>query len=484
MDLRAQFTQIQPVRALERELVLASSRKSGALSPRTLDLIRYALNVARLSMIRVGTRDLDVFELVAPFRHWLIEQLEYFVDPHDRQPPEWRGLQGLVAPIVERVAEVRTRILEHHAQDFDEDRLEREITRKELVVVLGGGGGSGYSHLGAFSMISEMGLTPSLIVGASMGALIGLFRAERKHYDPMAAAVALPRPSEFPRVFSPYRGFSRFGFPGTLELKARSIGTEIFANLIGRAIPTIRELGIPYRAVVTGLRTGIGLALSDIERQIERSTGRRSPIAIRRRASLFIDVVRLMLENPRFLEEVVFGGDEGLEDFHSIDAMGFSCAVPGLIHYDIYARANHSTETLRELFSQRQIFRLTDGGVVSNVPCRVAWNTVQEGSITYRNAFVLGFDAFAPVLNTNAIFLPIQQLVRRSVLMQRPWSDHIITYRQPPSPVKLLLSFDTLQQVITRTRTHMRADRPFIELMMRRLPRWSAIEPGIRLSVA
>lgn len=472
MDLRSQFTQIQPFRQLERRLV----RERAELPWGHLEVLRYALGIARLSYVKSEAGDVDVFEMVAPFRHWLLEQLSYFADPDGEQPIDWRGVEGLIPETTRRVDAVRTALLEHHVNDFSVDRFELEVTRKALVLVLGGGGGSGYSHLGAFAVIAELGLTPELIVGSSMGAMLGLFRAQEKTYDPMATALALPRPSELGSVFSPYRGFSRYGFPGTMELKGRSIGREVFENMVGRDIPTIDQLAIPYRAIGTGLRTGIGLALSDVERDIARASGGRSPLRVRRRFALFAGIIRQMLENPRFLKEMVFGSDPGLERFNAIDAMGFSCAVPGIIHYDIWGEHDPHASALAEVMARHRLFRVTDGGAVSNVACRAAWKCVQRGEIGTRNSFILAFDAFAPVVNLNAPFYPFQQLVRRSVLLNRPYSDHLISYRQPPSPVKLLASFEALQQVIARTRSQLKPERPFIEAMMRPVPRWGILE--------
>jgi predicted acylesterase/phospholipase RssA len=475
LELHAQFSQLEPLRQLERELVRRCAKKKSALESHELEAIRYAIAVAALGPITTRHGDVDAFELVAPFRHWLIEQLSYFIVPGGERAIDWRGLKQLRPSIMTRVDEVRTHVLTHYSRELSLDRFEREVTQKALVLVLGGGGGSGYCHLGALALLADMGLTPSLIVGASMGALIGMFRAERNAYDPVATALALPRPSEWSKVFTPYRGYSRYGFPGTIELKARAVGNDTFQRLIGKPIPRITDLAIPYRAVVTGLRTGIGLALSDIERQIELTTGRRRPQRAQKQLRLFVGTMKTMLDNPRLLEEVVFGGP-GLEDFDAIDAMGLSCAVPGIIHYDIFDDANPSAQTLRELLHERRLLRLTDGGVISNVPCRAAWQTVQRGEIGYRNSFVLAFDAFAPVLNRNALFLPVQQLARRSTLVNRPYCDHLITYRRPPAPFHLLLSLERLQRVISDTRSQLKSERPFIDLMMRPLPRWGNLQ--------
>jgi len=55
------------------------------------------------------------------------------------------------------------------------DRLDREVRERHLVLVCGGGGGTGYVHLAAFALLEAAGLQPALIAGSSMGAILGLF---------------------------------------------------------------------------------------------------------------------------------------------------------------------------------------------------------------------------------------------------------------------------------------------------------------------
>jgi len=46
-----------------------------------------------------------------------------------------------------------------------------------LGLVLGGGAAKGYAHIGVIKVIEELGIKPDIVVGASMGALIGGFYA-------------------------------------------------------------------------------------------------------------------------------------------------------------------------------------------------------------------------------------------------------------------------------------------------------------------
>src|SRR5690606_27152238 len=65
----------------------------------------------------------------------------------------------------------------------DRGAIEEEIRQKRLVLALGGGGGSAWAHLGAFSLLEEEGLRPALLAGASMGAVLALLRARSAIYD-------------------------------------------------------------------------------------------------------------------------------------------------------------------------------------------------------------------------------------------------------------------------------------------------------------
>ncbi len=475
--LEPAFRRTEPVRQLERAIIRASLERGNRLTGAELDTVRYALSLARIDQLRHGGRDHDLFDEISPFRHWLVEQLGLFVDTRRDHAIDWRGLRQLMTTLRQRVSETLSHLHVRHASSFSAERLETEITQRELVLVISGGGGSGYSHMGAFAMLAELGLTPRMIVGASMGSMLGLFRAVQRSYDAATITMALPRPSEVGRVFAPYRGFSRFGFPGTLEMKARTVGTQIFRETLRMPIPRLNELPIAFRPVVTGLTSGLSVALSDVESQIERVSRRSSPFATTQRASLLGRLLRTMSLNRSFLQEVVFGSDEGLVDFNSVDAVGFSCAVPGVIHYDLYGERDASIDTLKRLFRDRGIFRLTDGGVISNVPCAAAWRCVQRGEIITRNAFFATFDCFAPQLNRNALFYPIQKVAEASLSDNLRYSDLHVRYRHPPSPVGVLQSLDSIEQIVSRTRSDFNDSREHLSAAMRRIPRWSQLNP-------
>ena len=67
-----------------------------------------------------------------------------------------------------------------------------------LAVVLGSGGPRGYAHIGLMRVLQEAGIRPDLIVGASVGALLGAFWAAG-----VDAAVAPSPPRRRPPVSRP-----------------------------------------------------------------------------------------------------------------------------------------------------------------------------------------------------------------------------------------------------------------------------------------
>src|SRR5688572_1858987 len=51
------------------------------------------------------------------------------------------------------------------------------IGRPNVALVLGGGGPRGFAHVGVLKVLEEAGIVPDLIVGASVGAMVGALSA-------------------------------------------------------------------------------------------------------------------------------------------------------------------------------------------------------------------------------------------------------------------------------------------------------------------
>jgi predicted acylesterase/phospholipase RssA len=465
---------IRPLGELERRVVGLTKTDGGALHRRCEDVLRYALGLARTGPVRTthGT-DLHLDELLSAYRGWLIDTLA----PPLLSPlgPDVRRLRELEPAIFAQTARARATVLAHFTNELSAGRLDDEICEKRLVLVLGGGGGAGFAHLGAFALLHDTQWVPSLIVGASMGSLLGLFRAVRSDWDPVGTLLSLPRRFDFSSLFEPFRGSARFGFPGAIGLRLREIARVTFEMLLQAPIPPMEALAIPLEVVVTGVGRGMQPALSRLG-EPEPPPASLTGLYVRRKLARMFRIVRTLTANPRFLHELVFGRDRLTRKMSVIDAVGFSCAVPGVFCYDLGADTDSATvEVVQQLFTEHQLWGLTDGGVVNNVPSRIAWESVRSGSITSRNAFIYALDAFAPRLNGNVAFLPLQQIAHRAVVLNQRYSDRHTTYLSPPSVHKLALGWSRLRQVIERTREDLEADRWLLEGMRRRLPAFEQI---------
>jgi predicted acylesterase/phospholipase RssA len=381
-----------------------------------------------------------------------------------------------MAPILAlRVDQTRAEILKNHVNDFGPEHLDAELRQKQLALVLGGGGGAGLVHLGTFGLIKELGVTPELIVGSSMGSIMGLLRAIDRSYDPVATAMAFPRELDYNAIFRPFTGYTRYGFPGAFHMNLLRVAREIFTELVGSTMPRFSDLPIKLEIVASGIRTGYDLK----EETYTASTNAGfSALAMTRRLKLFFKAMRDLSKNPRFLSQVVFGREPGTEHFPVVEAVGFSCSVPGLLHYDIFHDDPETIEPLDHLFDTHRLLRLCDGGVVNNVPSQVAWESIQSGSIGNRNVHIMAFDVFAPVRRgSNVPWMPVQQIARGPVLANRPYSDYHKTFHRTPSPLQVIVtSYSKLKSIIEDAREQLAEDEPYMRKALEQLPPYGTWE--------
>jgi predicted acylesterase/phospholipase RssA len=79
-----------------------------------------------------------------------------------------------------------------------------------LGLVLGGGAAKGYAHIGALKVLEEMSIKPQIIVGASMGALVGGFAAtgfKTQQLEEMALSIDKKKKKWLFRIHLSKRGF-------------------------------------------------------------------------------------------------------------------------------------------------------------------------------------------------------------------------------------------------------------------------------------
>lgn len=122
---------------------------------------------------------------------------------------------------------------------------------KKFALVLSGGSAKGYAHIGVLKVLEKYNLKPSLVVGTSMGALVGGMYASGKSIDQMI------------QLGYNFKSIGNFSLSGTIFR-----GHTIHAGKINKLL--MRELGdfrqqdcqIPFIAVATNLNTGKETALS------------------------------------------------------------------------------------------------------------------------------------------------------------------------------------------------------------------------------
>lgn len=149
--------------------------------------------------------------------------------------------------------------------------------RPKVALVLSGGGAMGMAHVGAIQTLEKLGIRPDLVVGTSMGSIIGGLYASGMNGAELERAVET---MNWDLIFdtTPPRGGLTYRekqlqaeFPvkasiGVVGAKLRSPESLVSdANLllelrrlvrVRAAVPTFDELPIPFRAVATNIETG------------------------------------------------------------------------------------------------------------------------------------------------------------------------------------------------------------------------------------
>jgi NTE family protein len=120
-----------------------------------------------------------------------------------------------------------------------------------VALVLGGGGARGTAHVGVLRVLREAGVPIDMIVGTSMGALVGGLHAAGFEAEVLTDVVAEVDPTGAAELLIPPRG-------GLLDLQPLSILLD--ALLEGRKR---NETEVPFYPVATDLRTGEPQSVSD-----------------------------------------------------------------------------------------------------------------------------------------------------------------------------------------------------------------------------
>lgn len=430
------------LKRMEAALIRGQLAHPEVLPQANYELLRYALVLGRLRAFTPGAAGActapagvhDVTLLEAPITILRATLLELLYEPLREQ----RGLLLRMAQLRQHVDAVRQAtkrardaVLAAHMQDFSAEELDAELCNKVLVLAPGGGGGSGYVYIGLVARLQAAGIQPSYIVGASIGALLGGLMARDQTPD-VDALMAWGKNLKVRHIFSRPKIGAALSLPGLVRLHLRGMD-KMLRHPDGSPL-RIKDLAIPYDAMIAGVRLSAYQALPDIPNKRPHLLG--MPLLIAERMLQLISYF-----SPQVTKEIVLGRDEATRELRVVDAIGLSSAIPGILQYAPYTEDAKSLEILQGLREKHGLFAFMDGGTVANVPARAAWVGVESGRIGTRNAFFLALDCFHPQWGAgHAWLIPVTQAIQAQLPAQRPYYDWLVRFQPTPSPVNLLPS--------------------------------------------
>ena len=335
--------------------------------------------------------------------------------------------------ISDRCSSIATR------NDFSAAELDAEVGYKKLVTVLGGGGGAGFVYIGGMQRLLEAGQVPDYMIGSSFGSIIGSLVA-RELPVPIEEYVAWAKTVSYRAILGPERVRRRHGMAGLFALRFDQFAHALLSREDGERM-RMSDLAIPFDVVVAGVRRqpyaalpsqvpppragGAAVALASLPPHRNRPVGGGAHVA-------GVGVHRLAGgQADRRLRR-----RSGTATSTSLDAASFSSAIPGVLHHE--TSDPRMLPLLEDLFAQRDIAALVDGGAASNVPVELAWKRVRDGKLGTRNACYLAFDCFHPQWDSRHLWLaPILQAIQLQMLRNLPYADHLVRFEPTLSPINL-----------------------------------------------
>lgn len=469
---------------MENKLITGLFEHPGVVSRKVEHQLRYALALASLEVFQPGaarkggrTKRPDVVvrsPRLAGWRRRVMGNLgKVLIDTKDSRERIDRAIHALF-PMLPNLEKTREEVIEKYADHFTARELDQELGQKTLVCVAGGGGGAGYVYLGAWEVLQNAGLVPGYLIGASIGAVLGLFRARQREID-FDEYLHIAKGMKREEIFRFVSLRTRFGLPGIVRLYLHTAFANQFPPIDDRYFE-LPDLEIPYEAIVAGVRrNALGGLDPEQYAQAHHLDADKRPNRLQLRAQIASQLVRMVgLINPRAVQEIVVGGDALTRRFNAIDAAGFSAAIPGVLHYDVTRDDPHMDRMLGDLMEREDVTALVDGGVANNVPARTAWRKVQAGKIGTRNVYVLAFDCFHPQIGIqHLMFQPITRVVAYQVALNQRFAHKRIEFKPTLSPINLLPNPNDLDRAVGWGRQQMSELLPEIQKFFERV-KWVA----------
>ena len=441
---------------MENRLVRHQLSAPDVLRADELRKLRYILNFARLADFEPGaagpggTRgrgDVSVGAEIAPWRSRVADTLygplREEPDPITALRAAREALTGLAADQDDQ----RRVLIERHGDDFSPAELDAEVGYKQLVTVLGGGGGAGFAYIGGMQRLLEAGQVPDYMIGASMGSILGSLVA-RALPVPIEEYIAWAKTVSYRAILGSERLRRRHGLAGMFALRFDQFAHTMLSREDGRRM-RMSDLAIPFDIVVAGVHNQPYSALpSRFRRPALSALQLRSlpfrPIGIGPlvgarmwQVAAFIDL--------RVVKPIIIGDAEPARDFDVVDAASFSAAIPGVLHHE--TSDPRMIPMLDELFEEKDIAALVDGGTASNVPIELAWKRIRDGRLGTRNACYLAFDCFHPQWDPRHLWLvPITQAIQLQMVRNLPYADHLVRFEPTLSPANLAPSVASIDR--------------------------------------
>ncbi len=342
--------------------------------------------------------------------------------------------------------------------------LDREARQRKLALALGGGGGSGYVYLGCLELLEEWRLSPALIAGTSLGAILGLFRARRERHEGTEVDRVLGELT-YRQMFRIAAAPSRYAVPAPLRLQLRSALGRHFGIL-----PRLDELALPLVVVASGVRRGmLPRPLEAYERLFDpRGLFPPTPRALRRKAVDLVGALAELVTQPNRLAALHLGIEPGTLEMDCLDAVGFSSSLPGVIHYDVWRDDPAAHAFLERLLGPRELGWLADGGLVENCPMRAAFLGLRA-RLGCQNGFVLALDGFSPKLSTPA-WLPLERLAHENVRRVMAFGSLYLQFDRTLSPLELVPRMAQARRAVALGRARLAPELPFLARMLEPLP--------------
>ena len=448
--LEAELPTADPALALqkmENRLVRLHLGTPDVLSDEQLRRLRYLLNFAKLSEFEPGAAgpggsrgrgDVSVADELVGWRTRVANTLHGPLREERDAHTALRDARHILDALTDEQGEHRQLLAQRHADRFSLAELDAEVGHKKLVTVLGGGGGAGFVYIGGMQRLLEAGQVPDYMIGSSIGSVIGAVMA-RSLPVPIEEYVAWAKTVSYRAILGPEQLHRRHGLTGMFSLRFDEFARALFTRSDGEQM-RMSDLGIPYEAVIAGVRRQPFAALPAKFRHQELAVlrlrtlpflpiGMGPEVAARMwQAAAFID--------SRVVKAIVVGGDDLTGDFNVVDAASFSSAIPGVLHHE--TRDPRMVPILDDVLDTHDVAAIVDGGTASNVPVELAWKRIRDGRLGTRNACYLAFDCFHPQWDPRHLWLaPIAQAIQLQMVRNLPYSDHIVRFAPTLSPVNL-----------------------------------------------